>query len=152
MNKWITCTGLAILLVGCTSEPEEEATDINNNEIETNTVEKNDETEDTIKFDSFELSVDIDGLGQEYTAEYEKRQDGVYAYIDDNINDQEMTSSEAYKELAPLIEKLAFDENTPDELVVEEVVNAFNLRDDFESFELEIEFDTGSEKEYVMEG
>ncbi|WP_193750938.1 hypothetical protein [Bacillus coahuilensis] len=40
MNKWITCTGLAILLVGCTSEPEEEATDINNNEIETNTVEK----------------------------------------------------------------------------------------------------------------
>ena len=67
-----------------------------------------------------------------------------------NLNKHEVHGDEAMKELTPILEKLTFTKDSSDEEVIQEVTKAFNLKDDYEEFDLEVVFDDGTKKEYKV--
>lgn len=99
-------------------------------------------------FSKFDLDVEYKGLNNDYEVEYENEKDDMEAKIDDEANDNHLKGNEAFDELSPQFEKLTFDQNTSEEDVVKEVSKVFNLKNDYESFELEVRFADGTEKEY----
>ncbi|MGM0843995.1 MAG: YusW family protein [Bacillota bacterium] len=116
--------------------------------------EEGQDAEPVIAYDYFNMEVDYVDLEDAYAVEYEKEGDGLDAEIEDNITDKEYNStdgSEAFDDIQPAFEQLDFDENTPDEEVAEQLVNAFNLREDYERIEFEVDFSEGGEKEFTID-
>ncbi|RIV04937.1 YusW family protein [Priestia flexa] len=99
-------------------------------------------------FSKFDLDVEYKGLNNDYEVDYENEKDDMEAKIDDEANDNHLKGNEAFDELSSKFEKLTFDQNTSEEDVVKEVAKVFNLNGDYESFELEVRFADGTEKEY----
>jgi len=48
------------------------------------------------------------------------------------------------------LSSLTFDENTPDDEVLNEVLEAFEIPEEAKNIELDIEFQNGTEKEYIQ--
>jgi hypothetical protein len=102
----------------------------------------------SFNFSKFDLEVDYKGLNNDYEADYENENDEIEAKVDDNINDEHLNGDKAFNKLSSKFKKLNFDQRTPDEDVKKEVIDAFGLKKDFQSFELEVRFSNGTEKEY----
>ncbi|WP_222123657.1 YusW family protein, partial [Bacillus pumilus] len=65
--------------------------------------------------------------------------------------DVKLTSDKAIAKLSPLLQKLTFDKNTPDQEVIDQVVDVFQLDKDYQKFDLEVVFSDGTKKEYKKE-
>lgn len=70
--------------------------------------------------------------------------------IEDKLNKHEVHGDEAMKELTPILEKLTFTKDSSEEEVIQEVTKAFNLKDDYQEFDLEVVFEDGTKKEYKV--
>ncbi|TYR80786.1 hypothetical protein FZC66_10510 [Priestia megaterium] len=150
MKKNLSITALSfaamLALAACNNEemesppPEEEAE-------EQATNNKNDNNR-TFNFSEFDLDVEYKGINNDYDVDYEIERNEMEAKIEDEVNDRTLRGDEALAELSPKFEKLTFDQNTSEEEVKKEVLDIFGLKDDFESFELDIRFADGMEKEY----
>ncbi|WP_162596014.1 YusW family protein [Bacillus sp. CGMCC 1.16541] len=106
----------------------------------------------TMNFTEFDLEVDYKGMNNEFDAEYEKEaNEKIEAKMEDKQNDKKLEGDKAYEELAPKLEQLTFDQNTSDEDVMKEVLKTFDLKEDFQKFELEVTFNDGTKKEYKMD-
>nr|WP_106782769.1 YusW family protein [Lysinibacillus timonensis] len=101
----------------------------------------------TIPFTNFDLDVKYDN-NQEYDVDYESEQNGMEAEIKDDRANNQLKGDEAFAVLQPIFEQLTFNKETPEEEVISEVVNAFNLDGNYQEFELDVEFPDGTEKEY----
>lgn len=153
MKKLFTVgTALSItLMLGACQDSEEGQ---NTSEEEEQTQEEGQDTEPVIAYDYFDMVVDYQDLETAYAVEYEKDGNGLDIDITDNIDHTEYDTtddSEAFEDLLPAFNQLEFDENTPDEEVAQQLVDAFGLRDDYESIELEVDFTEGGEKEFSYE-
>lgn len=153
MKKLFTVgTALSItLMLGACQDSEEGQ---NTSEEEEQTQEEGQDTEPVIAYDYFDMKVDYQDLETAYAVEYEKDGNGLDIDITDNIDHTEYDTtddSEAFEDLLPAFNQLEFDENTPDEEVAQQLVDAFGLRDDYESIELEVDFTEGGEKEFSYE-
>jgi hypothetical protein len=95
----------------------------------------------------FELSVEY-AKDKEYKVEYETLDNETEASIEDEVNDKHLQGDEAMDELMPLLEQLTFNEKTSKENVIKEVIAAFNLNEDYQEFELEVQFNDDTIKEY----
>jgi hypothetical protein len=106
-----------------------------------------------IAYDYFDLEVDYENLDDAYVLEYEKANNGLDIDITDNLTDREYDTtddSEAFEEVLPAFEQLDFDENTPDEEVAQQIVDAFGFKENYEKIELEVDFSDGGEKEFTI--
>ncbi|WP_404467999.1 YusW family protein [Sutcliffiella horikoshii] len=152
MNKWIMTaivmtltTGLA---AGCgtdndnLSAPPENAPQ---NEGTTTDVE-NEQSTTGHKFTKFDLEVEYENRVK-YEAEYEGEGNGE-AEIEDNVNEVSLKGDEAYTELSPRLEQLKFDSNADQQEVITQVLEIFELKDDYKEFELEVTFEDGTVKKY----
>ncbi|MFE4239992.1 YusW family protein [Peribacillus butanolivorans] len=101
-------------------------------------------------FKDFQLEVDYAGNDNEYEAEYDAMGVQTEASIDDQLNKHEVHSDEAMEELTPILEKLTFTKDSSDDEVIQDVTKAFNLKDDYEEFDLEVTYDDGTKKEYKV--
>ncbi|MET3320240.1 UNVERIFIED_ORG: hypothetical protein ABIC97_003340 [Peribacillus simplex] len=101
-------------------------------------------------FKDFQLEVDYAGNDNKYEAEYNAMGAQTEASIDDQLNKHEVHSEEAMEELTPILEKLTFTKDSSDDEVIQDVTKAFNLKDDFEEFDLEVTYDDGTKKEYKV--
>ncbi|KQU25241.1 hypothetical protein ASG65_16070 [Bacillus sp. Leaf13] len=101
-------------------------------------------------FKDFQLEVDYAGNDNEYEAEYDAMGVQTEASIDDQLNKHEVHSEEAMEELTPILEKLTFTKDSSDDEVIQDVTKAFNLKDDYEEFDLEVTYDDGTKKEYKV--
>lgn len=52
------------------------------------------------------------------------------------------------EKLTPFFEGLSFDQNTENQEVINQVKDAFSVDDNYQTFELEVKFPDGTEKEY----
>lgn len=105
-------------------------------------------TETPYGFTDFSFEADMEGTDDFIDIDYEFDQDEVEASYRDQQNDVNLTGDEALQELDNIFQSFTFDENTPDEDVLNEVLEAFNVPEDATNVELEIEFQNGTEKEY----
>ncbi|RTQ93884.1 YusW family protein [Lysinibacillus telephonicus] len=144
-----------------TENKQNNQTDEITEEIENNTALQADETMDpdqtvadktqngglSSKFTNFDLDVEYKN-DISFDVEYTNNQNKVTAEIEDEINNVHLQGDEANKRLMEAFELLNFEENTNDEEVRSQVLEAFNLDENFKEFELEIKFETGEVKKY----
>ena len=101
----------------------------------------------TFDFTHFSLDVDYAGT-QEFDVEYENEQTGVEASYEDDVNNEKLYGNDAYARLESVFQSFKFDKNTTEDEVIKEVLNAFNLPEDYQKLDLEVRFADGTEKEY----
>ena len=158
MKKLFTVgTALSITLALGACQSSEEGQDQSQEQTKTEDQSQNQgeiDADEVIAYDFFDLKVDYPDLENAYTVEYEKAGDGLDIDITDKLTDREYNSdddSKAFEEILPAFEELDFDENTPDEEVAQQLVDAFGLKENYESIELEVDFSEGGEKEFTID-
>lgn len=150
----------ALVMAACGTDDEEvtnpplnNGTDTENNDTNDNNAGNTDNTANTADespyvFTSFDLEADVEGTKDAVDVDYEVEQNRTEASYHDKIQGIQLTGDEAMQELDRIFSSLDFDENTPDEEVINAVYEAFNLPEDAQHFELDIDFKNGTEKEY----
>ncbi|MFL0581723.1 YusW family protein [Solibacillus silvestris] len=98
-------------------------------------------------FTDFDLDVEY-ADHKSYDVEYENDGNNIYAELDDDLNGVKYNGDKAYENFANALKQLTFDKNTSDEDVRKEVLKAFALDENYQSFELEVKFQSGEEKHY----
>lgn len=144
----------SVLLVACGDK--EDATNVPDNApVEgSNTTNNNvDNTTSTgttataFNFTHFDLDVTY-ANNKSYEVSYENETTGAEVKIEDDINNKKETGNQAVDTLAPIFGSFTFDATTANDEVINEVLQKFNLANDYKEFELEIKFPDGTEKEY----
>lgn len=102
-----------------------------------------------LDYTDFELEVDY-GSDQEYEAEIEqnKAKDTVEADLEDELNGDDLKGQEAFDKIYPLVEQLTIDQDTSKADAIAEVLDAFDLNDNYEALEIEITFSDGTKIEF----
>lgn len=108
--------------------------------------DKTPESESPYDFTSFDL--DVEYGNDSYEAEYVNEARGMEAVIEDDLKQEMLESDEAYGKLETYFTQLTFDQTTDTEDVIAQVLNIFNLPDDYTNFDLEIVYSDGTTKEY----
>ncbi|MGE7878628.1 YusW family protein [Peribacillus muralis] len=144
-----------LVLAGCGEDKDEvknPPVQENENQADTNTETGTDNNNEKLPFTfkDFQLEVDYPGNDNDYEAEYDTTGAQTEASIEDEANKHKVLGDEAMKELTPMLEKLTFTKDSKDEEVIQEVTKVFNLKDDYEEFDLEVVFDDGTKKEYKV--
>ena len=98
-------------------------------------------------FTDFDLDVEY-ANNNSYDVEYENDGNNIYAELDDEIKGVEYKGDQAYDTIVDALKQLTFDETTSDEDVRKEVLKAFALDENYQSFELEVKFKNGEMKHY----
>ena len=98
-------------------------------------------------FTYFELDVDY-ANDISYNAEYANDGNNIAAEFEDEKNNVDTNGDQAYNSIRPSLEKLTFDENSSDEDVRKEVIQAFGLDENYTEFELEVKFQNDKVKHY----
>ena len=126
-----------------------ETTDNNNNNTTTNDTERTSVKVGDVNyaFTEFDLDVEYEN-DNSYEVEYENDGNYIYAKLKDGPINVTHKGDKAYDRLVYPLKQLTFDETTSDEDVRKEVIKAFNLEDNYQSFELEVKFQNGEEKHY----
>ena len=104
---------------------------------------------DQVTFNFLEFSLDVDYSATEsYEVEYENKKTGISAKLQDDRQNVKLQGDEAYTKLEPLFKQLNFDSTTPNDEVIDQVIKVFNIEDNYQSIEVEVEFMDGNEKEF----
>lgn len=106
----------------------------------------------TFGFTDFDLDVDYPDQDDAVNISYEETRDQVDAEYENKLTDTDVEGNDAMDEIEPAFSGLELNSDTPDDEVISKVIEAFSLEDGFESFELEITYQDGTEKEYKQSG
>ncbi|WP_100373861.1 YusW family protein [Bacillus sp. FJAT-45037] len=98
-------------------------------------------------FSTFELGVSYEGMTDDYTVDYDHTQEEVHAEIDDSMNDTQLEGDEAYTQLETKFEEMQLDSSMSEDEIVDAVVSAFGLESTYETLDLKITFDDGTDLE-----
>lgn len=140
---------MASLLVGCNDK--EKVTDVPTNAPadQSTAQQAGDNVTDQAAYNFVEFSLDVDYSATEsYEVEYEDKRSGIEAKLEDDRNNIRLQGDEAYTKLDPLFKQLNFDSTTPNDEVIDQVIKVFNIEDNYQSIEVEVEFVDGNEKEF----
>lgn len=140
---------MASLLVGCNDK--EKVTDVPTNAPadQSTAQQASDNVTDQVAYNFVEFSLDVDYSATEsYEVEYEDKRSGIEAKLEDDRNNIRLQGDEAYTKLDPLFKQLNFDSTTPNDEVIDQVIKVFNIEDNYQSIEVEVEFVDGNEKEF----
>lgn len=158
---------LLFMLAGCSGDAEDAANvqengqaveqeqtvdddQTNGQENETTPQEsKTQEAESPYPFIKFELDVDYKN-DKDFDVEYDNEGNKLEAEIDDDLGNNHLFGEEALAQLKPIFEQFTFDKDTTDDAVISEVIEAFEIDEEFYKFELEVKFKNGIEKEYKL--
>jgi predicted small lipoprotein YifL len=149
---------LLLLLAACgdndeVKNPPQNTTEENQQQTdESNTNTTDDTGADTntaYGFTSFDLDADYNETNDALDVDYEnEKNDKMEASYLDKAQDINLNGDAAMDELDGIFSSFTFDENTSDEEVLSTVARAFNIPEDAQTIELEIQFGSGTEKEY----
>ncbi len=145
----LTISVMVSLLVGCNDK--EKVTDVPTNAPadQSTAQQAGDNVTDQAAYNFVEFSLDVDYSATEsYEVEYEDKRSGIEAKLEDDRNNIRLQGDEAYTKLDPLFKQLNFDSTTPNDEVIDQVIKVFNIEDNYQSIEVEVEFVDGNEKEF----
>ena len=106
---------------------------------------------DKLDYKEFELEVSY-GNNKEYEAEIEYDNGRVTAEIEDELKGIKLKGREAFDEIHPRLKMIVVDKSTSKEDVIRQVLDAFELPDNYEEFKVEITFKDNTEIEIEDEG
>ena len=103
-----------------------------------------------LAYSDFDLAVDYSNdLEYEVELELDKNiNNAVKSEIDDDLNNVKKSGAEAFNDLYPLVNELTITQETSKDDAIQEILNTFNLADDYQKFELEIKFNDGTKLEF----
>lgn len=140
---------LILLMAGCGNQ-----NDVNdaviNNDVKPDDITMNDaeRIQTEMRFYEFDLDVDYDS-GRDYELEFDGDRDlKMEASIEDELNDKHLNDEEAINEIVPILEKLTFTKDTKQEDVIKEILQAFQLPENYQKFDLEVEFSDHSKTDF----
>ncbi|QSB11166.1 YusW family protein [Lysinibacillus fusiformis] len=139
---------MTIILYGCNKD---EVKDVPANAPadQNATQQTGDTPTDQVTFNFIEFSLDVDYSATEsYEVEYEDKKTGIEAKLQDDRKNEKLQGDEAYTKLEPLFKQLNFDSTTPNDEVIDQVINVFNIEDNYQSVEVDVEFVDSNEKEF----
>lgn len=119
----------------------------NNNNGGDNTT--NSEAEAPYVFHDFSFEANLDGTEDAIDVEYEYEPNETEASYKDQNSDINLSGDEAMQELDSIFSSFTFDESTDNEEVLNQVIEEFNIPENVQNLEVDIEFANGNEKEYV---
>ncbi len=123
--------------------------EVDNNQSSKDTNQNGMQNGREIHFTSFDLDIDY-ADNKEFDVDYENDTDGMEAELKDTVKGNEhLQGDDAFNRIRPVFESFTFDKNSPDDEVISQVLKAFDLDDNFIEFELEIDFEDGTKKEYL---
>ncbi len=129
--------------------PEEGTNSDNENKNEVTEEAKNQDDMKKMMDDLYFKKIEIEisyGPNQEYKAEIEYHDNGdIEAEVEDELNDVDINDDlEAFNSIYPKVKQLDVTQDTSKEEVIQQVLSAFDLGDDYEEFEVEITFNDGT--------
>lgn len=138
-----------LLLAACSSDevttaPDNAPTEQNNSPTDTSP------TNELFNFTKFNVDVRYDGR-KSFDAEYENEPSSVEAKIEDDLTDDVLNGDAAYTKLEPIFKNFTFTSATADEEIVQQVLQGFNLPDNYIEFDIDIEFTDGVKKEFTLQ-
>ncbi|ATP38714.1 hypothetical protein CSE16_00965 [Solibacillus sp. R5-41] len=137
-----------LLLVACNDD---KVTKVTTTEQENTNTQNKANTNNTanvgaFNFSNFSLDVDY-GIDDSYEVDYEQKENGVEASIEDR-NNKVIRGNDAYSKLEPIFKSFTFTSASTDQDIISEVLKAFDLDENYQEFEVEIHFSDGSIKEF----
>ena len=133
---------------GSTDNVEDESTGATENTGSTENADNMYEKMKELDYSDFELAVEYSN-DLDYEVELEKSSNNtVKSEIDDDVNNVKKSGVEAFDESYPLVKELTITQETSKDDAIQEVLNTFNLPDDYQKFELEIKFNDGKKVEF----
>lgn len=102
-----------------------------------------------LNFDEIEIEISY-GSDQEYEAEIDYHDNGdIGADLEDELSGEDLDNDlDAFNKLYPLVKQLEIEQDTDKEEVIQQVLDVFDLEDNYEKFEVEITFDEGTKLSY----
>lgn len=100
-----------------------------------------------LDFKNIEIEISYED-DQEYEATIEQDHNRpIKAEVEDELNNVYIVGREAFDDIYEKAKELSLSHDSSDEDAIEQVLNAFDLSEDYEKFEIEIKFNDGSELE-----
>ncbi|MDA1476365.1 YusW family protein [Bacillus changyiensis] len=134
----ITCFAILIILTGCQTA------------VEKPSERQNEDTPVTdikaVPFAEFTLKVNYgNGKHNTFKAKYHK-QEGEVAEIEDQLNDVNREGEEALHEMKMILSELSIAKSDADRTVIRHVLEAFNLDDGYDQFQLQVKWPDGTSR------
>lgn len=104
---------------------------------------------DELNFDKIDIEISY-GKNKEYEVEIERHSNGdIEADIEDELNGEDIDDDlQAFNKLYPKVKQLDIEQDTDKEEVIRQVLDIFELDNDYEEFDVEITFDDGTKLSY----
>lgn len=126
----------------------EDENDPNTNEDSTQAADDKNEKMKQLEFAEIDLEVEY-ADNKDYDAEIEKRSSGEYkSELEDELNNQYLKGDEAFNHIYPIVEKLNINPDSTKDEVIKEILQAFELEENYREFEVEIIFHDGTKVEF----
>ena len=136
-------------------ENPDQADDGTENDEATNGDVAQDDNQATIKetmeeLDLAEIEIKVEYPNDnEYELEIDKSSQGNYEVeLDDEINNIKLKGMDAFDTILPNLEKLDITKESSKEDVIAQVIEAFELNDDYEEYDIEVIFSDGTKMEF----
>ena len=124
-------------------------------DADTNADKEDDESSDTSSMESkmkeldykeFDLEVEY-ANHKEYEAEIEQDHGKIESSLEDELNNVDVEGQEAFDKIYPNVKELDIEKDTEKSEVISQILKAFDLKDNYKEFEVEITFNDGSKLE-----
>ncbi|MGD7044192.1 YusW family protein [Jeotgalibacillus proteolyticus] len=144
----ITLAGSVILISACAQEDETVEEPADAPSVEENEAAESESQDEvpTISYLEFDLEVDYEGTENDLEVSY-NADENVEAVYEDQRNALTLAGDDAYQEIEPVLSELDFTDQTSDEEIVQAVIEGFEVEEGYQSIEIEITFEDGTEKE-----
>lgn len=99
------------------------------------------------ELDFYEIEIEVSyGKDKEYEVEIEQDKDRpIKAELEDELNNEFSKGREAFDVIYPKAERLSLSSDTPEQEVIDQVLQAFELPSGYTKLEIEIKFKDGTE-------
>jgi hypothetical protein len=101
----------------------------------------------TFGFDRFELHVEMPELPDALVAIY-NQQDSKEVHYADRFTEENLRGAEAMAQLEPILKNLKITEDLSDDEVIDQIVQAFPVKEGYTAIDAAITFSNGNTKEY----
>lgn len=149
LKKHLFALPIAVLALAACGDDEEVTTapDEAPTEQEQNNDEITSGTDAPFHFAKFSFEAQYSAT-ESIDGDYSNESTGVEASYENDKTGEKLNGDEAFSYFEPMFESFTFDASTAETDVINEVIAAFELDDNYEELEIDVTFDDGTEKEY----
>jgi hypothetical protein len=154
LTSFLLCT--ALVLGACGDDDDDVTKDTTNNDT-SNDIEDTDIGTNpadlpayTFGFSYFELHVDFQNKDDSIDVLYHEKKHATDVEYKNTLTDEKGTGSNAMGQLEPRLESLSIKEDHTVDEVIDQIVKAFQIKEDFSSIEATITYLDGEKKEYIL--